>query len=70
MKILRSGDVFTFRCEFCGCVFVEAAKKTRIADEGIYVPGYSGCGTSMECPECGNHVIGVRDSEKIKEERR
>ena len=61
MKILRHGTVFVFRCDSCGCVFVEAKSKTNIANEGIWSSERKDHGTRKKCPDCGNDVIGFEE---------
>lgn len=66
MKVLRHGSLFLFRCDVCGCVFVEAESKTRFANEAIWVPEKEVHGARMQCPDCGNDVIGVPEGKGIE----
>ena len=67
MKVIKNADVFIFQCDMCGCVFKEAANRTRIATEAIWQPEKNAHGVRMGCPDCGNDVIGIRRNEEYKE---
>ena len=64
MIILDHGDVMLFECKECGCRFKEAVHKTPLAHEGIWCPEKHEHGTRMQCPDCGNDVIGYRMNKK------
>lgn len=66
MIVVKHGDVITFRCKACGCVFKEASGKTNIANAAVCNPdpSNSNLGVYMDCPECGNSVLGYKEPEQ------
>ena len=66
MKICKHGDVMLFVCKECGCTFVEAVKKTSLDSCGVWSSEHDDHGTWMDCPDCGNSVLGFREEKKNK----
>ena len=60
MKLTHHGDLLYFECEACGCRFREAVSKTSLANCGVWNSERKEHGTWMECPDCGNDVLGFR----------
>ena len=60
MIIKKYGDIVRFKCLACGCVFCEAARKTCIDTYAVWDADREEHGTRMDCPECGETVMGFR----------
>ena len=67
MIITKHGDIMLFVCDACGCRFHEAASKTHIGSAAVWDPDKNDHGTYMDCPDCGNPVLGFREQEKKNE---
>lgn len=68
MIILKNGDVMLFECKACGCRFVEAVNKTRLKNCGVWDPEKQDHGTWMDCPHCGESVLGFRTNKETQPE--
>ena len=60
MIIKKYGDIVRFQCRACGCIFCEAARKTGIDTYQVWDADREEHGTRMDCPECGETVMGYR----------
>lgn len=54
MKIVTPGTVYLFKCECCGCEFVEGKEKLH---------PIKCIKTKLPCPKCGNEVEGINEDE-------
>lgn len=52
MKILRRGKVYSFECEYCGCLWLMSVAELREAQQDmVYTAVY-------DCPDCGRRTAG------------
>ena len=59
MKITKSGEIYKFICEGCGCEYVAGVNEVRNC--GFYV--------DTQCPECGTvNKYKEVETEKVGEE--
>lgn len=52
MKIVTPGKVYLFKCECCGCEFVEGKERLH---------PIKCIKTKLPCPCCGNEVEGIEE---------
>lgn len=67
MIIKKHGDIVRFQCRACGCIFCEAAKNTCIDTYPVFDADLEEHGTRMDCPECGETVMGFRRGEMVED---